>query len=306
MQIKKKTFCIIIFILLVGIITITTARMYLSPTKDAYQLENNLLTYSKNRETTSFQKELKNKTNEYTLYKISFESRPFLTYKTTIQGLLFLPNKKEKVPGIVYLPGGGVSKESASPLAEILTKMGYAVLIIDQRGIGETGGYYLSLDDDYKLFTQGNEPIQHLSVYDGLKTFDVLRKISEVDEKNIAILGESMGGRYALIAGSLDDRIKGEIIISASGFHFENNPLLPYNTYLQSIDPDNYVEKISPRPVFFFQGTNDSVQKINDTQKTFDLAKEPKKLFIANGCGHGYCNEMKNELQKNLKEMFEK
>ena len=35
----------------------------------------------------------------------------------------------------------------------MIAKEGYAVLTIDQRGVGETGGYYLSFQDDYSVFS---------------------------------------------------------------------------------------------------------------------------------------------------------
>ena len=54
------------------------------------------------------------------------------------------------------------------------------------------------------------------------------------------------------------------------------------------------------------QGDNDSIVNINDARATFALAKEPKRFFVAHGCGHGYCNEMYDELKEDLRLMFEK
>jgi len=46
-----------------------------------------------------------------------------------------------------------------------IANLGYAVLVIDQRGIGQTGGSYPSLQDDYEYIYLGKESIQHLGVY---------------------------------------------------------------------------------------------------------------------------------------------
>lgn len=239
------------------------------------------------------------------VYSVNFKSKDFMDYKTLIYGLLFMPNNKKDVPGIVLLPGGGVGKESFITRSVEMANLGYAVLVIDQRGIGQTGGFYPSMDEDYGIFASGKEPIQHLSVYDALAAYDVLRNIKNIDSKNIAIAGESMGGRYAIIAAALEERLKGVIVISSSGFHFKNDNQ-PYTPYLLSIDPDNYISKISPRPVLMLQGDNDTIVKLEDANYTFNLAKEPKRLFIAEGCGHGYCEKMSDEFTADLTILFEK
>jgi hypothetical protein len=46
--------------------------------------------------------------------------------------------------------------------------------------------------------------------------------------------------------------------------------------------------------------------KLESAKITFDIAEEPKKLFIADGCGHGYCKNMEQELKYSLISLFEK
>jgi len=94
-------------------------------------------------------------------------------------------------------------------LAKKIASFGYAVFTFDQRGVGETGGYYPNLEQDYKISLDGKEPIQHLSVYDALKAYDFLKRIKQVDKKNIVMAGESMGGRYAMIAAAQEKNVKG-------------------------------------------------------------------------------------------------
>jgi len=217
--------------------------------------------------------------------------------------LLFKPKSSSNVPGLVLLPGGSVTKESESILAEKIAKLGYAVLTIDQRGVGQTGGYYLWLDQDYNVFLNGNEPIQQLSVYDGLASTDILRDVEGIDKNNIAISGESMGGRYAIIAAAQDKRLKGALIISSAGFNFKKTDE-PYDSYLISVDPDHYIDKISPNKLFMLHGSNDSMINLGDAEQTFSLAKEPKRFFIAEGCSHGYCDKMYDEVVADLKILF--
>jgi uncharacterized protein len=303
MIVKKKTLRIIG--LMIVLIAAGLFLFYHLKPGEIYQFKDGSFYYSKERGKVDYNIQLKYSHDSIDVYSVSFKSRNFTSYETTIYGLLFLPAAKKNLPGLVLLPGGGGTKEGESRLATIIAKLGYAVLTIDQRGVGQTGGYYLGPQEDYGVFANGNEPIQHLSVYDALRTFDVLREIKEVDKNNIAIAGESMGGRYAVIAGGMDNRLKGVIAISTSGFHVKNDNSV-YGPYLLSIDPDHYVNKISPNYLMMLHGSNDSVVSLNDAKETFGLAKEPKNFFVAEGCNHGYCDGMHDELVRDLKLVFGK
>ncbi|MBU0907756.1 MAG: alpha/beta hydrolase [Nanoarchaeota archaeon] len=296
MKLKKRT----VYLTVLIIIFILALFYFLKTPKEIYKVEGNTLSYAENRPKPNYQITLNSTTQNLEIYNINFESRPFLDQETTIHALLFLPKDKQNLPGLVFLSGGGVTKEAVSNFSSRIAELGYAILVIDQRGLGETGGAYLPPQQDYQFFTQGEEPIQHLSVYDALASFDVLKVIPEVDKNNIALMGESMGARYAIIATALDDRIKGLIVISGAGFNIDINPIQQGNDYLVSIDPDHYISKISPRPVFFLQGTNDTVVPLQNAQNTFNKAKEPKYFFKAEDCSHGFCEEMWDELKNDL------
>ncbi|HZX45523.1 MAG TPA: alpha/beta hydrolase [Candidatus Nanoarchaeia archaeon] len=289
---KKRTFYLVLAIVVLIIIAVIAYRAINQ--KETYTFKVDKFSYT-HRGKAKYTETFLNKTGNISVYSVTFPSRNFLTYPITIYGLLFIPTGKKG--GVVLLPGGGVSKEAESRLANILAEKGYAVLTIDQRGIGETGGYYLGFDDDYRVFLKGDEPIQHLSVYDALRAYDVLKEIYGKDE--IAMMGESMGGRYAMIAGAVEKRLKGVLVISSSGFHFDNS-----NPYLLSIDPDHYVSDIAPRPLVMLHGDNDSTVKIDDAKITYSLARQPKSFFIAPGCRHGYCGKMKETMLDGLKEIL--
>ena len=67
----------------------------------------------------------------------------------------------------------------------------------------------------------GLEPVEYSMVYDALKAADVLAVQPEIDPKKLAILGESNGGRFAVLACALDPSLKGVIGISTSGYGTE-------------------------------------------------------------------------------------
>ncbi|VVB78832.1 Serine aminopeptidase, S33 [uncultured archaeon] len=295
------------FIALMVILVIICAFFLMNHNKDPYEFSGDTLYYSQDRGTPVYEMTFREQNGSVDVYNINFESRNFLDYKTKIYGLLFMPRDKKNVSGLILLPGGGGTKEGEYPLALTISKLGYSVLTFDQRGIGETGGVYLGPDQDYPVFLQKKEPIQHLSVYDSLAAFDILREIKDdrisIDKNNIATIGESMGARYAIIAAAIDPRLRGVIVISSSGFHVGKSSE-PYIPYLTSIDPDHYIDKISPNKVFMLHGSNDSVVKLEDAKITYNLAKDPKRFFTAENCQHGYCDKMYDELKYDLDEIF--
>jgi len=301
MKIKRRTLKYM-FVLILILLLVYLVSQYLK--KDQYTFKDSRFSYSENKGKPSYEILLRSSNETFDMYSVNFKSRDFMDYETKIYGRLFMPKGKDNVPGLVLLPGGGVTKESEITLAGFIASLGYAVLTIDQRGLGETGGIYLGLEQDYAVFKEGKEPINHLSVFDGLRAYDVLKEIKGVDKNNIAIAGESMGGRYAVIAAAIDKRLKGVIAISSSGFHVKDDSSNPYNSYLLSIDIDNYISSISPNPVIMIHGTNDTTVPLESARFTFNLAKEPKKFFIAEGCGHGYCDAMKKDLENSLNEIF--
>lgn len=302
MKIKKKTLKIIGLIFIMALIGYISFKYF---TKNPYSFKGTKFSYSEHRGNPEYTISVRFRNTSFDVYDVTFKSRKFLNYEIKIYGLLVTPHTKN-VPGLVLLPGGGVTKESELVLASKIAELGYAVLTIDQRGVGQTDGYYLSFEQDYEIFSQGKEPIQHLSVFDALRAFDVLRSIDTIDKNNVALAGESMGGRYALIATALDNRIKGFIGISTAGFNVLKQSSNPENTYFLSIDSDNYIKDIAPRPIFMLHSTNDTKVPLQNAQLTFNLAHEPKKFYTVNCDSHGYCDAMYDDLKESLKMLFGK
>ena len=252
--------------------------------------KNGYLDYPLNRGEIKFRRANYSETANLSISKVVFQSRG-----SNIYGLLVLPkNVSEQVPGIVLLPGAGVSKESELKLAEKIAELGAAVLTIDQRGIGETNGIAPSLDDDYVSFLKAEEPHQHLMVYDALRAYDLLYSAPFVDPGRIIIAGESLGGRIAVIAAAIDRNIKGVLVISSSGFDFKGGPDANKNAFLQSIDSDHYISQITPRKTVMIHNAYDQVISLSSAISTFKKAQEPKQFVLVNdtSCNHGYCGSM--------------
>lgn len=217
-----------------------------------------------------------------------------------IQAFLRIPANSFSSPGLVLLPGAGVSKEAEQGLAVELSKMGYATLTIDQRNLGS-----INVEKDLELFKSGFEPVEYKMVYDALKASDVLAAQPEVNPKRLAILGESNGGRFAVIACALNPSLKGVIGISTAGYGTEEiDPSLVNDSevyqFYRSIDPDTYISNLPPAKFVQIHSFNDPVISHDLALRTFSLAKEPKMMYNVTEPIHGYTASMRPYLEKEL------
>ena len=241
--------------------------------------------------------------DNYTLHGVNFTSRG-----ATIEGLLRIPHTgrtEDRVPGIVLLPGATVTKESEQGLAEYLCDLGYASIAIDQRNLGG-----IDMEGDLAAFLRDEEPTQHKMVHDALSAAGVLRDQPTIDPARTLYLGESNGGRFAIIASALDSDACGVIAISTCGYGIDaavasgqiRGPDMV--RFYRSIDPDTYLNEISPRKFVMIHSVNDTIIPYDSAQQTYMKIGGPKSLHTARKEGHGYSAEMNPFLEKELVEMF--
>ena len=298
---KIYIYAVVVFILILIFIT-----LYLKPFNQKPQQrnetdiiiwlvdKNGYLIYPENRGDIKFRRDNYAETDNLSISKIIFQSR-----NAKIYGFLVLPKSaSDLLPGVILLPGSGVAKESKLELAKKIAGLGAVVLVIDQRGVGETGGEIPSLDDDYANFLAAKEPFQHLIVYDALRAYDLLYSAPFVDPDRIIIAGESLGGRIAVIATAIDRDINGILAISSSGFDFKGGPDEKKNAFLKSIDSDHYIAQITPRKLVMMHNAYDRNIPLSSALNSFKKAQEPKQFVLVNdtGCNHGYCDSMYNGL----------
>lgn len=236
--------------------------------------------------------------SNFTLEIISFPSKDY-----TVEGLLRIPSSEKKVPAVVLLPGATVPKEGTRGLAQILSGMGYASLGIEQRNRGG-----VDPQDDLTLFKDNKEPVEHKMVFDALRSVDVLKQDSRIDPERIAVIGESNGGRFAIIAAAIDPGIKGIIGISTSGYDTQarlagERDETARRFYL-SIDPETYLKFIPPRKFVMMHSVNDSIIPLEYAENTFKKAIEPKVFYKVETGSHGFSEGMKKPLEDELISIF--
>jgi pimeloyl-ACP methyl ester carboxylesterase len=238
-----------------------------------------------------------------TLCEVSFSSRG-----EEVAGLLRMPEPNEGqpdgVPGVVLLPGATITKEQEQGLAELLSGLGYASIAIDQRNMGG-----VDIQGDLKKFLDGEEPTEHKMVHDALAAAEILRMQPEIDPSRIVYVGESNGGRFAIIASALDPKSRGVIAISTCGYGVEEElNYLRMNgpdavKFFRSIDPETYLKEIPPRRFVMIHSSNDTLISFDSARRTYEKALEPKAMHVVGCVTHGRCGEMDPYIEEEMARM---
>src|SRR3989344_2335059 len=144
----------------VGAILLFLVYWQMSPEPEIYSFSGDKFSYILPKEMPPYQMYLQEKNERFDIFALAIPTRPLVHENVTLHALLLAPRhaSDERIPGVVLLPGGSGTKESRIPFAEVFVKKGYAVLLLDQRGIGQTGGTYRGFEEDYLIFKEGKEP----------------------------------------------------------------------------------------------------------------------------------------------------
>ena len=176
-----------------------------------------------------------------------------------MQATLSLPAGSPPFPGVILLHMLGSERQvwAGNGFSQLLADNGYAVLALDMRGHGETGG---SRDWD-------------LAEADLQMAWEWFTGLDEVDGENTAVIGASIGSNMALITGANIPEIKTVILLS---------PGLDY----RGVTTDDAIAAYGNRPVLIVASQEDSYAA-DSSQTLADLAEGEAKLIMYNGAGHG-------------------
>ncbi len=119
---------------------------------------------------------------------VKFNTGSYERPARSVAGILVLPKKTagNKLPGLVFCHGMLVQKEMYIAQCRELALRGFAVLAIDLRGHGQTGGSY---------------SFGSTEMIDVWAAVDYLSRLNVVDAEKIAVAGHSLGGITATRAG---------------------------------------------------------------------------------------------------------
>jgi fermentation-respiration switch protein FrsA (DUF1100 family) len=210
---------------------------------------------------------------------------------------LYLPDLAagEWAPGIIICHGFGSCKENYANFGELAAGAGYASLIMDLRGHGESGG-----EVDANIFNDVAAGLQYL------------QSRPEINPMNISLCGASMGGWLALhTAAHLRDIspvmafcpsnesllmiLMEEIALHQRGHTSpmvpENLPRVNVNSMSQllfKLDLLKTARRIAPRPLLLVHCEDDEVVPAHLSGRLYDSVQEPKAFWLLPGGSHNF------------------
>ncbi|MCB0195123.1 MAG: alpha/beta fold hydrolase [Anaerolineae bacterium] len=236
--------------------------------------------------------------------RVSFQSD-----ELTIQGYLYQEPTGQPQPAIVLLHGSspfGKRLGLYRLLGEMLSRQGYVVLSIDQRGYWASDNpENLDEADDLDFAGDVSSAVDYLLTQPG------------VDSERLYVIGHSFGGDVALTAGVQDARLK-KMVAIAPGRRFTERggtpdapefdyfkhrdqrymwlwESIPTDVYLESrtkLPIENHVDYFSApdhKPLFLIDGGLESADDQEFLQTMFNNFAEPKRYVTLENADH-YAN----------------
>lgn len=217
----------------------------------------------------------------------------YFSFDTNISATLFTPtNVSSPVPCAILLAGLGNTKKSMYPVASWLAHQGVASFSIDRRGVGDTKGEFKT-NQDLFLFKNNLMPNRFKTIYDTIRSFDLLSQLHSIDKNNIFIIGESFGGIGAIISAAIEPKVSSVVCISTGGGFNQGLPSqgFPEYDYSFATDPLHYVDSLSNQPILFIHSLGDKNIPYAFGEKLYYASKEPKLIIKREDTYHGYLKE---------------
>jgi len=231
----------------------------------------------------------------YLEYDVTFES----AHDQLVPSVYVRPSAEGSYPGIVFLHGRGGNKRDILSVAPLFASAGYAGIAIDCQYHGDRNPRGKNIYSQY--FYQDRDAVIQ-TVIDARRAVDFLQSREEVRSDRIGLVGGSMGGIIGTLVAAVEKRIQASVLLVAGGNwsriasisqHGDAVNLRKVGADLQKlgqvlacVDPINFVDLISPRPVLFQLGKNDDIVPAECGKELFEAAREPKEVDWYDS-GHG-------------------
>lgn len=218
--------------------------------------------------------------SEVMMYDIEFTS----VHNKKVYGLLSIPAAEAKLLPVIILLHGLGDRKTVDYIEyghQYFIDHGYAVMRIDiaNHGKRQENDYKFDLTGELKYWTRD---IVIQSVFDLRRVIDFLETKPEIDAQRIGYYGISLGGIIGTVFCGVDQRVKVPVIALAGGnlnLMFGMEALsAETRDFFAPIDPINFVEKISPRPLLMINSENDEVISPITTKLLYKKANEPKDI----------------------------
>lgn len=181
----------------------------------------------------------------FTIEEVEFANGPIKFAAT-----LCMPQHDRQVPAIAITHGSGKEGKSQAgyiSIASILAKAGYATLIYDKRGVGQSEGTYVET------------PEMNIPASDLVEAVNYLAQRKEIDKKRIGVYGHSQGGWVAPLAAVKSSTISFVIVSCGGGVSIRETVLHNLRFQLQPYQPKDMDAAINMiRTLYTYLATGDS------------------------------------------------
>lgn len=199
-----------------------------------------------------------------------------------VPGRLLLPDARS-TPCPLVLAVGAAGSDCDSPEFDFcspLVRDGFAIATIDLSLYGERASAKFSARllvaiadaaSADKLDANGQALLIEFtrqSISDIKRSFDALSEIPAIDAERIALLGQGHGAALAVIAASVDPRVKATVLAECSAVD------------LSQIDPRGFAQAVAPRPVLALDPEGSS-----EDDSIFVACAEPRTRHCAGASG---------------------
>ncbi|MDP3723682.1 MAG: alpha/beta hydrolase [Candidatus Omnitrophota bacterium] len=198
-------------------------------------------------------------------------------------------------PWLILCHGVGSNRADLLDIAEGLHAAGFNLLLFDFRGHGGSDGRTTSFG-----WTEQRDLKGALAFLGGQP---------EIPAAPYGVYGTSMGGVVALLVAARDERI-GAVAVDSPytnlGVSISRHlrlmyrllPSIPFHGFVLStyrlrfgswphdVSPERAATRLSPRALLMIQGGHDHRMPLEDAQRMFDGAGQPKELWVVDGADH--------------------
>jgi fermentation-respiration switch protein FrsA (DUF1100 family) len=197
-------------------------------------------------------------------------------------------------PGLVVSHGRGSNRQAFLDRLPMFNQAGFAVLAFDYRGSGESEGAYVTVGMREQL--------------DLAAAVDWILRRPDVADRPVGVVGQSMGAAVAILTAADNPDIGA--VVDDSGFaalrdvidynfsEIAGLPVFPFapvsvfmaqlraGVRVDKVRPVDAVARISPRPLLVIHGTGDTTVRIDQSEKVYAAAGQPKDFWRVPGAEH--------------------
>lgn len=203
----------------------------------------------------------------------SAESVEFTAKDSTRLHGWFIPSAtgpaENAIATVIHAHGNAGNMSAHWPLVSWLPERNFNVFMFDYRGFGKSK----------------ERPSQAGLLDDTQSAINVVRHRSDVNPQRLVLFGQSIGGANMVSALGNGDREGIRAVILDSTFASYSsiaNQMIPGSGFFMddSYNAERFIAEVSPIPVLIIHGKADRVIPWEQSERLYDLTREPKQKII--------------------------